>query len=98
MRPRAHGTMAAMPDAELRPPGRLAEPWRRWHRQRHPARLLHLDSAAAGRCSAATLRAAATHAEREAEVGAYVAEAEAQPVLEAGRAGLARAPGVRPEG
>jgi pyridoxal 5-phosphate dependent beta-lyase len=77
---------------------RLAEPWRRWHRQRPPARLLHLDSAAAGRCSTATLRAAAAHAEREATVGAYVAQAEAQPVLDAGRAGLARLLGVRPEG
>jgi hercynylcysteine S-oxide lyase len=90
-----------MPDATVRPPdtaGSLAEPWRRWHRQRHPAQLLHLDSAAAGRCSAATLRAAAEHAEREAAVGAYVAEAEAQPVLDAARAGLAGLLGVRPEG
>jgi len=90
-----------MPEADVRPPGTagsLAEPWRRWHRQRPPAQVLHLDSAAAGRCSTATLRAAAAHAEREAAVGAYVAEAEAQPVLEAGRAGLARLLGVRPEG
>ena len=90
-----------MTDAAVRPPDtadRLAEPWRRWHRQRPPAQLLHLDSAAAGRCSTATLRAAAAHAEREAAVGAYVAEAEVQPVLDAGRAGLARLLGVRPEG
>ena len=90
-----------MTDWAVRPPDtadRLAEPWRRWHRQRRPAQVLHLDSAAAGRSSTATLRAAAAHAEREAEVGAYVAEAEVQPVLDAGRAGLARLLGVRPEG
>jgi pyridoxal 5-phosphate dependent beta-lyase len=90
-----------MTDWAVRPPDtadRLAEPWRRWHRQRPPAQVLHLDSAAAGRSSTATLRAAAAHAEREAEVGAYVAEAEVQPVLDAGRAGLARLLGVRPEG
>src|SRR5439155_781696 len=82
------GTIAHMPEADVRPPGTagsLAEPWRRWHRQRPPAQVLHLDSAAAGRCSTATLRAAAAHAEREAAVGAYVAEAEAQPVLESSR-------------
>jgi len=90
-----------MTDATVRPPDtgdRLAEPWRRWHRRRPPAQVLHLDAAAAGRCSTATLRAAAAHAEREATVGAYVAEAEVQPVLDAGRAGLARLLGVRPEG
>jgi hercynylcysteine S-oxide lyase len=90
-----------MTDAPVRPPDiadRLAEPWRRWHRQRLPAQVLHLDSAAAGRCSTATLRAAAAHAEREAAVGAYVAEAEVQPVLDEARAGLARLLGVRPEG
>src|SRR5262249_20413687 len=37
-------------------------------------------------------------AEREATVGAYVAQAEVQPVLDAGRAGLGRLLGVRPEG
>ena len=78
--------------------GELAEPWRTWRAQRHPAELLHLDTAAAGRSSAATLRAAAAHAEREAAVGAYVAEAAAQPVLAAGRAALARLLGVQPGG
>lgn len=70
-------------------PDILDEPWQHWHDQRHPAELLHLDTAAAGRCSAATLRAAAAHAEREAARGAYVAQAEAAPVIEAGRADLA---------
>jgi len=39
--------------------------------------VVHLDSAAAGRSSAATRAAVAGHLEREAQVGAYVAAAEA---------------------
>ncbi|HEX4061518.1 MAG TPA: aminotransferase class V-fold PLP-dependent enzyme [Streptosporangiaceae bacterium] len=76
----------------------LDEPWRQWHAQRHPAQTLHLDTAAAGRGSSATLRATAGHAKREAECGAYVAEAAAQPVLEAARADLAGMFGVPPAG
>jgi pyridoxal 5-phosphate dependent beta-lyase len=72
----------------------LEEPWRQWHERRHSAQVLHLDSAAAGRPSTATLQAAAQHAEREAATGAYVAEGEVQPVLEAGRASLAAMLGV----
>ena len=55
---------------------------------------MHLDTAAAGRSSLATLAATAAHAEREAMAGAYVAAAEAAPVLAAGRAELARLLGV----
>ena len=90
-----------MPETNVRPQraaDTLAEPWLTWRRQRHPAQLLHLDTAAAGRCSSATLRATAEHAGREAARGAYVAEAEAQPQLEAGRADLARLLGVAPAG
>ena len=58
--------------------GDLAGAWARWRQDRPPAQNLHLDTAAAGRASAATLRAAAAHAEREAAVGAYVAQAEAE--------------------
>jgi hercynylcysteine S-oxide lyase len=76
----------------------LDDPWRRWRERRLPAQVLYLDTAAAGRCSAGTLRAAAEHAEREVTFGAYVAEAAANPVLEAGRAGLARLLGVEPAG
>jgi pyridoxal 5-phosphate dependent beta-lyase len=64
--------------------------WRWWRERRVPAELIHLDSAAAGRSSTATLAATAGHAEREAAVGAYVAAAQAAPVLAAGRAELAR--------
>ena len=68
--------------------------WAWWRDRRLPAQVLHLDSAAAGRSSAATMAAAAAHAEREAVRGAYVARAEAAPVLDAGRAGLAALLGV----
>jgi hercynylcysteine S-oxide lyase len=64
--------------------------WRWWRERRVPAERVHLDSAAAGRSSTATLAATAGHAEREAAVGAYVAAAQAAPVLAEGRAELAR--------
>jgi hercynylcysteine S-oxide lyase len=72
----------------------LAGPWLRWRQDRPPAQNLHLDTAAAGRCSTATLRAVDAHAQREAAVGGYVAEAEARPILEAGRDSLAGMLGV----
>ena len=53
--------------------------WHWWRERRLPAEVTHLDSAAAGRSSRATLAATAAHAEREATVGAYVAMAEASP-------------------
>jgi hercynylcysteine S-oxide lyase len=68
--------------------------WAWWRERRRPAELVHLDSAAAGRSSTATLAAAAAHAEREATRGAYVAQAEAAEALNAGRAGLAGLLGV----
>jgi pyridoxal 5-phosphate dependent beta-lyase len=64
--------------------------WRWWRERRVPAERLHLDTAAAGRSSTATLAATAGHAEREAAIGAYVAAAQAAPVLAEGRAELAR--------
>jgi pyridoxal 5-phosphate dependent beta-lyase len=60
--------------------------------------MVHLDTAAAGRSSIATLRATAAHAQREAAEGAYVAKANARPVIEQGRADLARLLGVEPDG
>src|ERR1700690_4110707 len=75
-----------------------ASPWQSWRDQRPPAEVLHLNSAAAGRSSTATLRAMAACADREAAAGSAAAEAAARPVLEAGRAGLARLLGVRPDG
>jgi hercynylcysteine S-oxide lyase len=76
----------------------LTDPWLTWHDRRFPGQVLHLDAAAAGRGSTATLRAAAAHAQREAARGVYVAEAEAAAVLEAGRADLAGLLGVPPDG
>jgi pyridoxal 5-phosphate dependent beta-lyase len=72
--------------------------WRWWRERRVPPERVHLDSAAAGRSSAATLAATAAHAEREAATGAYVAAAQAAPVLAQGRAELARLLGVPPAG
>ena len=40
-------------------------PWGWWRERRLPAEVLHLDTAAAGRSSAATLAAVAAYAERE---------------------------------
>jgi hercynylcysteine S-oxide lyase len=57
-------------------------------------RVIHFDSAACGRSSAATRRAVAEHADREAQVGGYVAQAEASDVIEKGRAGLAELLGM----
>ena len=68
--------------------------WGWWRDRRPPAARLHLDTAAAGRSSRAILAAAAAHAEREAETGGYVAAAEAEPVLAAGRAALGDLLGV----
>jgi len=74
--------------------GQGASDWGWWRDRRPPAARLHLDTAAAGRSSRATLAAAAAHAEREAIAGAYVAQEEAGPVLAAGRAVLAGLLGV----
>jgi len=72
--------------------------WRHWRDQRLPTDYLHLDSAAAGRSSAETLRATSAHAEREAIMGTYVAQAEAAPALQKGREELAGLLGAEPGG
>ncbi|WP_432498176.1 aminotransferase class V-fold PLP-dependent enzyme [Kineococcus gypseus] len=69
-------------DSSPAPAGALADAWRR---TRPPRRLVHLDSAAAGRSGWAALDAAAAHARREAEEGGYVAAAGAAAVLERAR-------------
>ena len=76
----------------------LPAPWREWAAQRPEFRGSHLDSAAAGRCSSAVLRAVAEHALLEAQAGAYVAEQAAEPVLAAGRADLSGMLGVPTDG
>lgn len=49
----------------------------------------HLDSAAAGRASAATVAAASAHLVREARLGGYVAQSQVEALVEEGRGGLA---------
>jgi hercynylcysteine S-oxide lyase len=56
-----------------------------WRARRLPAAGRHLDTAACSRQSTAVLAAVARHAEHEAEIGGYVAEAAAEPLLEQGR-------------
>jgi pyridoxal 5-phosphate dependent beta-lyase len=68
--------------------------WSSYTRRRPPARIVHLDSAAAGRQSRATLEATAAHAQLEAETGAYVAQEQAQDVLDRLRRDVAALFGV----
>jgi len=60
--------------------------------------VLHLDSAAAGRPTAATIEAVVAHLQREVEVGAYVAEEEASGRLSGLRADIAGILGAEPDG
>jgi pyridoxal 5-phosphate dependent beta-lyase len=63
--------------------------WRDWRDRRPRPDGIHFDNAAAGRSSRRTLAATVAHLQREAEAGPYVAQAEAAPVLDQGRADLA---------
>ena len=74
------------------------EPWRRFKDLRPLSTFVHLDSAAAGRASRQTLTAVAGYAERESVTGAYVAAAQAGPVLAAGRSALGEMLGVEAGG
>lgn len=75
-----------------------AADWQDWAAARPDTTLLHLDSAACGRSSRATLTALAEHARREAEEGGYVAEADAEPRLQGLREDLGTLLGVDAEG
>jgi pyridoxal 5-phosphate dependent beta-lyase len=59
-----------------------------WVRDRVPTDRVHLDVAGAGRVSTQVLKAQVEHLQEEAAVGAYVAEAAAQPRIDEGRAAL----------
>jgi pyridoxal 5-phosphate dependent beta-lyase len=72
--------------------------WAAWREARPPSTLLHLDTAAVGRSSMATLDAVARHARLEAELGGYVAEEHAAPQLDALRDGVAGLMGTDAEG
>lgn len=65
-----------------------------WRQARPPVLGVHLDSAACSRQSLDTLRAVAQHAEHEAQIGGYVAQEAAAPVLDAGRAALRQLAGM----
>ena len=69
----------------------LAEQWRA---ARPKVAGLHLDSGACSRQSFAVIDATAQHARHEAEVGGYVAEEAAAPVLDAGRAAVGALTGL----
>ena len=72
--------------------------WTEWAGARPRTDFLHLDTAAAGRSSQATLDAVAAHARLEAEVGGYVAAEIAAPRLQALRADVATVLASDPEG
>jgi pyridoxal 5-phosphate dependent beta-lyase len=77
---------------------RRAGEWSTWGRARPRSAVLHLDTAAVGRSSTATLTAVAQHAQLEAEVGGYVAEERATATLDAVRRDVATLLGTDPEG
>lgn len=72
----------------------LPAPWAQWRAARPIPRVVHLDSAAAGRSSVATLDATAAHARLEAEAGAYVAQEQAAEQIERARTNLAGLLGI----
>src|ERR1700749_3181904 len=72
--------------------------WQHFSDNRPATPYVHLDAAAAGRSSKATLQAVAAHAEQEAIAGAYVAASEAAPILLQGRTDLAGLLGVDADG
>ena len=76
----------------------LPDAARIWTERRLSFHGLHLDTAAAGRCSAEAMLAAADHAVLEAQAGAYVAEAQAEVVIQYGRASMADLLGVPADG
>lgn len=65
-----------------------------WRQVRPPVLGVHLDSAACSRQSVETIRAVAQHAEHEAQIGGYVAQEAAAPVLDAGRAAVRQLTGM----
>jgi pyridoxal 5-phosphate dependent beta-lyase len=75
-----------------------SDEWQLFRDNRPLSTYVHLDSAAAGRSSRKTLGTVAGYLEREAVAGAYVAAAEAQRVITAGRATLAELLGVEAGG
>lgn len=75
-----------------------ADLWAAWRAARPATDLLHLDSAAVGRSSVATLEAVAGHARQEAVLGGYVAQEHARPALDRLRTDVAALLGTDEEG
>jgi pyridoxal 5-phosphate dependent beta-lyase len=65
-----------------------------WSAARPQAAVLHLDHAACSRTTTAVLDAVTAHLRIETEIGAYQAEAAAEPALTAGRAAIGQLLGV----
>ncbi|MGH8981684.1 MAG: aminotransferase class V-fold PLP-dependent enzyme [Acidimicrobiales bacterium] len=72
--------------------------WEDWRKARPEPTFHHLDSAAAGRSSFATLAAVSEHALLEARLGAYVAQEIVADALSATCSGLAELLGMPPDG
>lgn len=64
-------------------------PTSEWIAARSPTSIVHLDVAGSGRPSREVLDAEIAHLHREALLGAYVAQEQAEPVVDAGRGALA---------
>lgn len=69
-------------------------PTSEWIAARSPTSVVHLDVAGSGRPSREVLDAEIAHLHREALLGAYVAQALAEPVFDAGRGALATMVGL----
>jgi pyridoxal 5-phosphate dependent beta-lyase len=65
-----------------------------WVADRLPTTKIHLDAAACGRMSRGVLDATTAHLRLEAELGGYVAEAQATPQIDVGRDALASTVGL----
>ncbi len=83
-----------MSPVTLRPPTVDRPLVDRWVSRRIPSDLVHLDTAACGRVSQATLRSEVDHLAAEAALGGYVAEEQAEVLLAVGRQALAALVGL----
>lgn len=75
-----------------------ADPWGPWREARPGARVVHLDSASAGRSSYAVIEAVVQHLHLEAEVGGYAAAEQAADGLTRAREDVGRLLGLDAEG
>lgn len=76
----------------------MTRDWHAWREARPRPAVLHLQSAACGRASSATIRAVTDHLERESTHGGYAAELDATDSVAALRTDLAGLMGTDPDG